>query len=301
MLPEVSVITVCYNPLRGGRRELFLKNLESVQAQQGVALEHLIIDGASDDGTVDWLRTFHAGNHPMVIASEPDGGIYDAMNKGIRKARGKYILFLNTDDYFHSADGMQQSVTQLERTGCDFSFAPVRFSDARIHHHIQQAPQRRLHHFIISWSFSHQTMLTRRDRMRELGGFDLSYRSAADYDLLLRLIMAGGKGCFVPHVFTTFNTEGFSAENRDLAIQECVRTLQAFFLRFYHVEMTPAQVRRIQEDKVYPRRYLQVYCQTQRLVDERFLAVPHDPISWISRKFNIIKYYIKCLLNTSNA
>lgn len=293
--PDVSVVTVCFNPLAAGRREVFLKNLDSVQAQEGVRLEHLIIDGKSSDGTLDWLKLYEPRNHNIRILSKPDSGIYEAMNRGIALARGKYIIFLNSDDFFHNTQGMSTSVARLEQFQCDFSFAPIRFSDSSIKHNPQLAPQRRLHRFLISWSFSHQTMLTSSILLRKLDGFDTSYKSAADYDLLLRMIVAGAKGCFVPLTFSTFSLGGFSAENNKLVTSECIMSLQNFYRSFYSVEMSHKEVEHIIKHRVYPRKYLNIFKQSQKLIRERFIGIPDGPIAWISQWFNYIKYYRKCL------
>lgn len=290
---EVTVATVCFNPLKAGRREVFLKNLDSVQ-QQDAFLEHLIIDGGSSDGTLEWLKAYNNERHDIRILSKLDFGIYEAMNRAIALARGKYIIYLNSDDYFHNPQGMTASVRRIEEMQCDFSFAPVRFSPPNIRHHAQLAPQKRLHRFLISWSFSHQSMLTSRSLMQRLDGFDTSYKSAADYDLLLRMIVAGAKGCFVPLTFSTFSLNGFSAENKDLAISECIRSLQSFYQDFYSVEMTHDEVAYIIKHRVYPRKYIDLFKQTQSLIRERFIGIPEGPVAWLSKWFNYIKYYMKC-------
>ena len=293
---DVTIVTVCYNPLKTGRNDLFLKNLDSVQAQENVHLEHLIIDGASTDGTLDWLRKYNNTRYDIRILSAPDSGIYEAMNRGIALARGKYIIYLNSDDYFHDPRGMSASLARIEKLQCDFSFAPVRFSDTTIKHNPQLIPHKRLRHFIINWCFSHQSMLTSRSLLLCLDGFDTSYRSAADYDLLLRMIAAGAKGCFVPISFSTFDLGGFSCseENAKLIEEESIHCLQSFYKYFYGVEMTHDEVEYIFNHRVYPHKYINLYKQTQKLIWERFIGIPKGGITWISRWFNYIKYYQKC-------
>ena len=292
---DVSVVTVCFNPLAAGRKEVFQKNLDSVQQQEGVRLEHLIIDGASTDGTLEWLKSYNNTKHDIRILSKQDSGIYEAMNRGIALSRGKYVIFLNSDDCFHNPLGMSHSIERIEHFGCDFSFAPILFDPPGIRRHAQLAPQRRLHRFLIRWSFSHQSMLTSRESLLRMDGFDTSYKSAADYDLLLRMIEAGAKGCFVPCNFATFRLDGFSAENRELAISECIRSLQDFYRKVYSTEMTHDEVAYIIKHRVYPRKYLNIYKQTQRLIRERFIGIPKGPMLWLSRWFNYYKYYYKCL------
>lgn len=291
---EVTVVTVCFNLLSAGRRELFLKNLDSVQAQEGVRLEHLIIDGGSSDGTFEWVMGYNNTKYNIRVLSKPDSGIYDAMNRGIALAQGKYIIFLNSDDYFHDSRGMVVSAERIEELKCDFSFAPIRFNDFSIRHNPQLNPQKRLYRFIISWCFSHQTMLASRSLLLRLDGFETSYKSAADYDLLLRMIVAGAKGCFVPLTFATFSTGGFSEDNYEIAVDECIFSLQKFYKNFYSVEMSYQEAKYIFTYRVYPSKYIDIYKHSQKLIRERFIGVPKGPVAWFSRWFNYLKYYQKC-------
>ena len=93
--PLVTVVTVCLNVIQTGRKEMFLQCVESVRRQTYPRIEHLIIDGASTDGTIPLLQSLN-----LSFFSEKDTGIYDAMNKGIARGKGEYVLFLNTDDFF---------------------------------------------------------------------------------------------------------------------------------------------------------------------------------------------------------
>src|SRR5690606_30099751 len=97
MTPVLSIITVTFNC-----RDLLPRTLESVQEQSFPGIEHVIVDGASTDGTLDLIRA-HADRLGSWV-SEPDKGIYDAMNKGLHMARGEYVLFLNAGDTFFSKD-----------------------------------------------------------------------------------------------------------------------------------------------------------------------------------------------------
>src|SRR5690606_41497725 len=97
MTPVLSIITVTFNC-----RDLLPRTLESVQEQSFPGIEHVVVDGASTDGTLDLIRA-HADRLGSWV-SEPDKGIYDAMNKGLHMARGEYVLFLNAGDTFFSKD-----------------------------------------------------------------------------------------------------------------------------------------------------------------------------------------------------
>lgn len=297
--PIVTVVTVCFNPLREGRQNLFALNLDSVQRQVGVPLEHLIIDGASSDGTLDFLSAFDNKCHDIRILSKDDSGIYEAMNRGIALARGKFVIFLNSDDYYHRADGLALSLKALEESDFSFTFAPVlpkgphtRFTH---YHH----PQRRLHKLFISNTIPHPSMLYRRETLLEVGGYDQTYRLAADYDLTLRLISSGHKGCFVNHCFATFVTGGFSTQdkNKELEIKEKIQMVRNAHREAFGIELSEQESEVLVMKSRYPRKYLSVYVASQETLSHAFVGLPKGMGYQIVRRFNYYKYYLKCLLS----
>ncbi len=116
----VTIVTATYNLFKAGRSEYFRQCAESVHAQTYGHIEHIVVDGASTDGTLGLLKEYEDKGWLRVF-SEPDKGIYDAFNKALARARGKYIAFLNSDDWWHDATGVEQSVHMLELTGAAFS------------------------------------------------------------------------------------------------------------------------------------------------------------------------------------
>ncbi len=235
--------------VKSGRRESFLRCLASVQAQTGIRLEHVIVDGGSTDGTVELVSKVKCV-HSQVVISEPDAGIYDAMNKGIRRARGKYVVFINSDDYYHDADGLRRSVAELERTGADFSYAPAVVigelgSFAVSHPHVAPNPD----HIFTQMEFSHQSMVVRRSVFERLGAFDLDYKSSSDYDFLLRMIFAGCRGCYVPVPFVTFALGGYSCANLDMANREVARIYVKHYVRQTGMDVSEDEALRFYIDK----------------------------------------------------
>ena len=214
--PLVTVITVTYQLVKGQRESQFRTSVESVQGQTYPNIEHLVIDGGSQDGTVELIREYE-GNGRLTCISEPDKGIYDAMNKGIRLARGKYVAFLNSDDFWHDAEGVARSVEMLERAQADFSYAPRTCISLEGKPQYVEYPQ--IGSFPYTMPFCHQTMFTRTDLLRRHGGFRFpQYRSAADYDLVVRLLLSGAKPVYVPHNFTSFRLGGFSTDDESINI-----------------------------------------------------------------------------------
>lgn len=173
----ISVITV----VRNGA-DVIADCIESVLAQQIDGLEYIVIDGASTDGTLEIIRRY--GDAISVCISEPDRGLYDAMNKGLRLARGRYIHFLNADDRYVAPDTLSRLLPQLDESTVCYGAMIYQEADGR---------QRRLGS-PFSWSRelieSHvpqPTLFVPSQLYREVGEFDLNYRIAADYDMVLRL------------------------------------------------------------------------------------------------------------------
>ncbi len=120
--PLVTIVTVVFNLIKSGRKEFFEQNLKSVHDQTYGNIEHIIVDGASNDGTLDLIKEY-ADKGWIRYISEKDAGIYDAMNKGIREAKGKYLALLNSDDFYHNKQAVEKSVEALEKNNADFSYA----------------------------------------------------------------------------------------------------------------------------------------------------------------------------------
>lgn len=229
---DVTIVTVVRNAIAEGRARAFVRCLDSVQAQEGLRAEHLVIDGASDDGTLELLSARSPGRIPLVVSSEPDRGIYDAMNRGLRLARGKYVIFLNSDDHYCNPTGLAQSFGELEKSGADFSFAPATILGEFDGREIETAlTHPDLRHIFVRMGFSHQTMMVRRDLALAQGGFDIRYRSSADYDLVLRLVLNGARGHAVNNRFAVFREGGFSYQNRELAYREVGEIMSRHYSR----------------------------------------------------------------------
>lgn len=218
--PFTTIITITFNLIKANRGKFFRQCLESVHNQTYKNIEHIIVDGASKDGTVDLIKEYSDKGWVKYI-SEPDTGIYDAMNKGIKLARGKYIAFLNSDDYYHDKTGVASSVNALEESNADFSYAPVivRFKDGTLFsEHPQCNPK--ISNVFFTMPFCHQTMFTKREVMIRENMFDANYKSAADYDFVIRLCLKRYKSVFVNNTFVTYQFEGVSSTAQENSLNE---------------------------------------------------------------------------------
>lgn len=224
--PKVTVITVIFNLVKNGRDKLFRQCVESVAAQSYGNVEHLVIDGGSKDGTVKLLQEY-SDKGLIKYISEPDTGIYNAMNKGASLAEGKYLAFLNSDDYWHHKDAIRQSVDALESTQSELSFAPAFYVSEDGYELFCLAPV--IGAFFARFPFCHQTMFVSKKAFFELDAYDEQFRSASDYDFIIRYLLSGRSYVKVDLCFTTFRLGGFSEKDQATSIDECAKLLQKNF------------------------------------------------------------------------
>jgi len=181
--PKVSVITVVLN----GAQHL-AGCLESVASQKNVAVEHIVVDGGSTDGCVDLLGLW--SERLAFWSSEPDAGIADGMNKGIRRATGEWVLFLHADDYFAGPDALAQAISRVDEN-IDVAAFPVLFGTPPVLKII--APRRTGVLLNVKLGMCHQGILTRRDLFSRLGLHDTSFKITMDYDFFLRAYRSGAR------------------------------------------------------------------------------------------------------------
>jgi glycosyltransferase involved in cell wall biosynthesis len=180
---EFSVITVAKNAAA-----TLEKCIASVEAQRYAPLEYILIDGASTDDTAAIVARHN--NRIDRFVSEPDGGIYDAMNKGLKLARGKFIYFLGADDYLLDENTLADVAAFIESTpGCDLVYGgiEVRFPDGRAENFMPPPAEAALT-FLVSGCLPHQASFASRRVFDLAGAFDDRYRIAGDYDWFLRAI-----------------------------------------------------------------------------------------------------------------
>lgn len=236
--PLVTIVTVTYNLIENNRKESFIRALESVHNQTYNNIEHLIIDGSSNDGTLDLIKEY-ADKGWIKYISEPDTGLYDAMNKSASLAQGKYILFLNSDDFFSGKEGVEQSVIALEKSKADCSYTDCIVIDYDginyAKEHCQNKPD--LAMFFTDMPFSHQTLMVKTEVFRTLGAFDTKYKSSADYDFALKLLFNKSKFVYIPYEFVTYQLGGHSFNTRTTAIEEVAQIYHKYYSPLYNLSL----------------------------------------------------------------
>ena len=199
--PMVSVITVCYNCV--GTIE---RTIQSVVVQDYDNIEYIVIDGGSTDGTVDIIKRY--ANKISFWSSEPDKGIYDAMNKGIKRAHGEWIHFRNSGDYFLS----KHTVSEVFRESYDNDISVVHGDCYYVYpnFYVRRTPTMLDHSYKDDMPVLHPATFVR-TKLQQMRPFDLNYKSAADYNFFYWLCQDGHKFQYVPIVVATFATGGFSS------------------------------------------------------------------------------------------
>ncbi len=274
---DVTVVTVVFNAIKDGREEMLLQNLESVQAQEGISIEHLIIDGGSIDGTRELVSNFRNKNYIIRMLSKPDNGIYDAMNRGIALAKGGYVVFLNSDDFYHNPKGLSDAVSKLRETKCDFSFSPITVIENTLPGNPHITPLKYLQNIFLHSVFSHQSILTKREIMLKMHGFDLSYKSAADYDFVLRMILMGYKGCYVPTDFVSYRMIGVSSTNLNLSAHETALVYKRLYNKYVGAHLTEHDAYILHTHRVAPTNDPELLNRLSKKSEKSFVGIPTKP------------------------
>jgi glycosyltransferase involved in cell wall biosynthesis len=201
---KVSIITICYNSV-----STLEATIQSVLQQDYPHLEYIIIDGASNDGTLDIIEKYRS--QIATVVSEKDKGIYDAMNKGLSCATGDLIGILNSDDTYAYSSVISDIVQQLGNA--DSIYADLQYVDAESgqvkRNWISGAFERK--NFLLGWMPPHPTFFVRSNIYQQYGSFIINQGSAADYEMMLRLLYKHEISAnYLPKVITLMKTGGAS-------------------------------------------------------------------------------------------
>lgn len=211
--PKITVVTVAYNAVND-----IEKTIRSVIRQSYLNIEYIIIDGGSKDGTLDIIKQYE--ENITLWISEPDKGIYDAMNKGIDRATGDWINFMNAGDYFYSQDAIEQMFSLPDN---EYNGFPVVYGDTEFRlksfSYVIEAMESQSDRFM---PFSHQAAFTCTEYAKK-NKYDTSYKIAADTEFFLRLTREGMRFKHIPVVVCSYDSQrGISADNEVLRSKEIV-------------------------------------------------------------------------------
>lgn len=224
--PKISVVTVTYNSAA-----TLEETILSVLNQTYHNIEYIIIDGGSTDGTVDIIEKY--ADRLAYWISEPDKGIYDAMNKGIAIASGDYINFMNADDTFYDNEVIKKIFSTNYYD--DVIYGKTYIVSPNYSYVIKNRP---ISYLSCNIPFGHQAAFSKTDLMKKYK-FDLKFKSAADYDFFHRVWINKGSFREVPYIVSRFNAcDGFSAINKKLSWKEVDKINGQVSTRFWKIKYT---------------------------------------------------------------
>ena len=236
MKAKISVVTITYNA-----ESVLQRTLDSVLSQSYPYVEHLIIDGASKDGTLALAEQYReestekAASHEVVIQSEPDHGIYDAMNKGLQKATGDYVLFLNAGDTLPATDTLELVMDKAgDGVGVLYGHTDVVDGEGNFLYHRRLQPPERL-----SWRSFRQGMLVchqafyARTEIAQNNPYDLQYRFSADVDWCIRVMKEAERRRLqlvnLHTVVANYLEEGATTKNHKASLRERYLVMQRHY------------------------------------------------------------------------
>lgn len=204
---KVSIITVCYN-----NDSTIKDTIDSVLNQSYQNIEYIIVDGNSSDNTKTIISSY--GNKINQFVSEPDNGIYHAMNKGVKLAHGDIVGILNADDFFCSSDVISNIIKEFKTKNIDAVYGDVQFVKpqnlekiVRYYSSKQFMPQK----FKYGFMPAHPSFYVKRNAFDDFGYYKEDYLIASDYELLIRFIYKNNLKCkYLEFPFVTMRTGGVS-------------------------------------------------------------------------------------------
>lgn len=225
----ITIVTVCFNV-----EDTIEETMQSVMGQTYSDKEYIIIDGSSTDQTMNIIGKYSDCDYLRVV-SEPDNGLYDAMNKSLCLAKGDYVIFLNSGDVFCDEKVLEDMAPHLT--------ADIVYGNVIRKKHTGDVVEKYPGKYKLFWLLlqgkmvSHQVLFTKTDIMRKYG-FDESYKITADFNFLVRAVQDKCSQCYVDrNVSVMENREGISArpENLDIMRAEDDRSLKEYFPIWYYV------------------------------------------------------------------
>ncbi|WP_433833721.1 glycosyltransferase family 2 protein [Flavobacterium anhuiense] len=211
---KLSVITVVYNNIE--HIEATILNILELKEKNN-NIEYVIIDGGSTDGTCDIIKKYI--DNISCFVSEPDNGIYDAMNKGINLSKGEWLIFMNSGDLFHNNDFYKNIFSDINNIDqYDIVYGNTL---AKNEGKILLIPYKIIKpNFFFLNTICHQSVFFNKRVFNKIGLYDLDYKIISDRDLLYRISNAEGKFYYVEDIISIWDEEGFSKDNLSVFFRE---------------------------------------------------------------------------------
>lgn len=250
-MTRFTIITITYNA-----EKVVQRTLDSVLRQTYEDVEHLIVDGASTDKTMELAQAYKqksdasAGGHKVILRSEPDEGIYDAMNKGLTQAGGNYVVFMNAGDFFPQVDTLEQIAHRCRLNELPTDELPAVLygntnivdNEGRFLHprRLQPPAQLTWQSFRQGMLVCHQAFYARTDIAKNLQ-YDTQYRYSADVDWCIRVMREGERAglplCNINMVVACYTEEGATTRHHRESLRERFRIMCRHYGWFSTVAM----------------------------------------------------------------
>ncbi|MCA0131976.1 glycosyltransferase family 2 protein [Winogradskyella alexanderae] len=226
----LSIITINYNNALGLK-----KTMESLGSQSSRDFEHIIIDGNSTDDSLNVIKSFNYKN--LNFVSERDSGIYNAMNKGIKMAKGKYILFLNSGDYLENKKVISHVLPYLKNDYGVLSGSLIFDEDSgpRLREH----PEKMTFSYLVGNAISHPSTFIKRELFSKYGLYDESLKIVSDWAFFIKVLGLNNESfAKIPLTISVFDTKGVSSNenNYDYVYKERRKVLETYFPLIFNNE-----------------------------------------------------------------
>jgi len=204
---KISIITAVYN-----RVDTIERAIQSIKSQSHLNLEHIVIDGGSTDGTLELLRSILGCE--TILVSDPDRGMYDAINKGLKLATGEIIGLLHSDDYFANNQILYDVSAEFQNNSVDAVYGDAAFFK-------KECPEKIVRRYSsaffkpsrLGWGLmpAHTTLFLRRETYLNVGEYKIEYKIAADFDYVCRVFISKNfRYSYIPQVLVRMQTGGLS-------------------------------------------------------------------------------------------
>lgn len=223
---KISVITVCYNAV--GTIE---KTIENVLSQTYNNIEYVVVDGCSNDGTLDIIKKY--SDKIAKYVSEKDEGIYDAMNKGIALSTGDYVIFINANDTFYSDDVIEKVITAIEKNSdSKFVFGNANYVREDNSSYIEYFSDRDVIPNLYFGNICHQSIFYHKSLFEKYGVFDKNIKILADWDYNCKILIENKeKSLFIDIPVCNFQLGGLSSNEKtdELCREDCKNLREKYF------------------------------------------------------------------------
>lgn len=227
---KITIVTASYNSVK-----TLADTMESVLGQTYTDWEYIVVDGGSKDGTVDLIKQYEPRfGGKLKWTSEPDKGIYDAMNKGIRKSTGDVVGILNSDDYYTSTDVLSSVASVLSDNDLDAVYGDIHFiKEGEPDKIVRYYSSRHFNPFWLRFGFmpAHPSFYVRRAVYQKAGFYDTSYKIGSDFEMMVRLFRKQHiRYQYLAKDFVTMRTGGMSTKSlnsRRMLLSEDVRACRS--------------------------------------------------------------------------